>query len=551
MSEESRISYDALVGQVAKLSLQVALLTQQLVDERTISGQLRHDNQLLRDEIARLKGQKGKPDIKPNKVASGLGKRSGDKPGNSGRTSRARKSLTIDETQIVRVNAPAGSRFLGYVDFVVQDVVLKTHVTKYRRERWLLPDKSVLIAPLPAGIDGKHYGPELRRYVVYLHHHGRMPQARIVTLLRDMGLSISAGQVDAILQDEALHLSDERDAMVHAGVTHSPYVQADDTGARHQGQNGFCTHLGNSCFAAFFSTKSKSRLNFINILSGGKWRYVINETCINHSGTLGLSQYAAGRKLMVPLAGDLRKEKEYNQKQWDRFLREQEFTEREQTMASEAALYAAMRQRIDKTLIILSDDAGQFNLLQHALCWVHAERKIHHLIPRSTDQQQHQERVRAEIWAFYDALKRYQKAPKPYLAERRVNEFNRIFTQTTGYGELDQALKRLHDNKKELLLVLKYPHIPLHNNDSERDIREYVIRRKISSSTRSDTGRQARDIMISLMKTCGKLGVSFYQFLGDRIHKTNQLPSLAQLVENACKKLPRTELDLVLFATGY
>ena len=175
---------------------------------------------------------------------------------------------------------------------------------------------------------------------------------------------------------------------------------------------------------------------------------------------------------MVPLAGDLRKEKEYNQKQWDLFLREQEFTEREKTMASEAALYAAMRQRINKTLIVLSDDAGQFNLLQHALCWVHAERKIHQLIPGSTDQQQHQERVRAEIWAFYDALKRYKKAPKPFLAERRVNEFNRIFTQITGYSELDKALKRLHDNKKELLLVLKYPHIPLHNNDSERDIRE-------------------------------------------------------------------------------
>jgi Transposase IS66 family len=62
--------------------------------------------------------------------------------------------------------------------------------------------------------------------------------------------------------------------------------------------------------------------------------------------------------------------------------------------------------------------------------------------------------------------------PKPFLAERRVNEFNRIFTQITGYSELDKALKRLHDNKKELLLVLKYPHIPLHNNDSERDIRE-------------------------------------------------------------------------------
>jgi hypothetical protein len=188
-------------------------------------------------------------------------------------------------------------------------------------------------------------------------------------------------------------------------------------------------------------------------------------------------------------------------------------------------------------MVIVSDDAGQFHVLHHGLCWVHAERKIHQLIPGSDEHRAQQERVRNQIWQIYDALKRYKKSPKKFLADRLRLRFDHIFTQITGYQKLDEALKRIHANRSELLLVLDRPEIPLHNNESERDLREYVIRRKISSGTRSAPGREARDIMISLMKTCRKLGVSFYAYLGDRIKKTNFIPPLADLVAKACAKL--------------
>jgi Transposase IS66 family len=394
-------------------------LSEQLVEQQEVSGKLRLENQALRDEIARLKGQKGKPEFKRQKKASHLEKKTGKAFGDdgigSGGRARVGKKVTIDETRVVRVKPPEGSRFLGYSSYDVQDIHIKRHTIRFSRERWLLPDGTVLLAPLPVEMSDGHYGPELRRLIVYLHHHGRMPQGRIVVMVRDLGIIMSSGHLDAILQREAQALSDERSAMVTAGVTHAPYIQVDDTGARHRGKNGFCTHLGNPYFAAFYSTESKSRINFLNILGGGKWIYRVDDICINQSGALGLSQFTAGRKLMAPLAGDLRAVKEFDHQQWNHFIQQQQFTERERLIASEAALYATMRQRVSKTMAIISDDAGQFRVLQHGLCWVHAERKIHHLIPLSDDHRQHQERTREQIWTFYRALKRYKKIPNHFL----------------------------------------------------------------------------------------------------------------------------------------
>ena len=88
----------------------------------------------------------------------------------------------------------------------------------------------------------------------------------------------------------------------------------------------------------------------------------------------------------------------------------------------------------------------------------------------------------------------------------------------------------LANNKRELLLVLDRPDIPLHNNDSERDIREYVKKRKISGSTRSDDGRRCRDTFISLKKTCRKLKIPFWEYLKDRILKINKFPPLPDLI---------------------
>ena len=205
-------------------------------------------------------------------------------------------------------------------------------------------------------------------------------------------------------------------------------------------------------------------------------------------------------------------------------------------IASEAALWGAIHhQGLLQGTVIVSDDAGQFRVGVHALCWVHAERLVHKLIPANDKHRNAVEVAKRMIWWFYRCLKDYKLAPSPEQAELLRSRFDRIFKRArTGYATLDSLLKRLHRHKDELLRVLERPEIPLNTNASENDIRAFVTKRKVSGGTVSDKGRDARDVMLGLAKTCMKLKVSFYAFIGDRLGIPGpKIPDLATLVSPA------------------
>jgi hypothetical protein len=167
--------------------------------------------------------------------------------------------------------------------------------------------------------------------------------------------------------------------------------------------------------------------------------------------------------------------------------------------------------------VIVSDEAGQFAVGRHALCWVHAERLVHALDTFHDGQRRAQQRIRRQIWRFYADLKAYRRDPTAPRRAALRRRFDRIFSQRTGFALLDKLLARLRRNKAELLHVLERPEIPLHTNGSENDIRCHVTKRKVSGGTRSDAGRACRDAFLGLLKTCAKLGVSFWSYLGDRL----------------------------------
>ncbi len=186
-------------------------------------------------------------------------------------------------------------------------------------------------------------------------------------------------------------------------------------------------------------------------------------------------------------------------------------------VATEAALWGSVQaHEFLCDAVILSDDAGQFNIGRHALCWVHAERLVHKLDTFNDQHRAAQTRVRELIWDFYADLKAYQLKPGKRRAASLRARFDRIFVRRTGFVTLDRLLERLHANKTELLMVLERPEIPLHTNGSENDNRCHVTRRKISAGTRSDIGRDCRDTFLSLAKTCGKLGIAIWDYLGSR-----------------------------------
>jgi hypothetical protein len=484
-------------------------------------------------EIARLKGLKGRPALKP----SGMETASEPKPPSppKGRRGPVRPRVAIED-QVIEATVPPGSRFKGYADFLVQDLVLRVRCIRYRRERWLTPDGQLIVAPLPGGVDG-HFGPELRRFVLAQYHQGQVTVPRLVAQLRAIGLAISTRQVMRLLIHGQQHFLNEARDVLRAGLAQAAWITVDDTGARHKAANGTCTQIGNNHFAWFGTTASKSRLNFLELLRAGHPDYVINAEAL---------AYMRERALSGPVIERLATHPEHtfpDEAAWMDHLQRLGIPDLKVSpdpvrIATEGALWGATKAHgLLPETVIVSDDAGQFRVGCHALCWVHAERLVHKLDTFTDHQRRMQQYQRALIWWFYRDLKAYRREPtRRRRAELRAR-FDRLFGRRTGFVVLDRLLARVCANKPELLRVLDRPEIPLHTNGSENDIRAQVTRRKVSGGTRSDTGRDCRDAFLGLAKTCAKLGLSFWDYLGARLAVPEQLaiPYLPQLVQSRCR----------------
>jgi len=492
--------------------------------------------QALKDEIARLKGQNPKPTIRPSKLEkkSKRKKKKGRKnrPGSDKR--KKTKKLEIHETVMVRPdNIPEGSKFKGYQNYTVQDIIFKPHNTVYRLERWKTPKGDYLVGKVPDEVAVNHFGLTLVSFILYQYHHAHVTQPLILEQLQEIGVDISTGQVNRIITEGKEIFHEEKNEILRTGLQISAYINVDDTGARHNGKNGFCTHIGNERFAWFKSTDSKSRINFLKLLSGETRGYMLNVDALEYMRAQKLPEFQL--KHLVA-----QKKKYYaDERSWKAALRALKFiSKRHIRIATEGALLGSiLKHGLNPEFIIVSDDAGQFNILQHALCWIHAERAINRLDGFTEKDRRALEKKREQIWRFYAALKKYRKNPSEKRKVKLEKRFDKIFDSKTCYATLNKALKRLYQNKAELLLVLKYPNIPLHNNTSERDIREYVKKRKISGSSRSAVGRQCRDTFASLKKTSRKLEVSFWEYLQDRVSGRKKIPLLCDLMRQRAQEI--------------
>jgi len=355
-----------------------------------------------------------------------------------------------------------------------------------------------------------------------------------VTLLNAVGVAISKRQVVRLLVAKLETFRAEDNAVFEAGLRGSAYITVDDTGARHAGKPCFTTQFGSRRFTVFRTGPSKSRLSFLRNLLCGTARYTINAAAVAYMRAANLAQGALDA-LQGAKQIDFTAEAEWTAHLGALGLTELRVTPDPVRVATEAALWGAIQaQGLLENAAIISDDAGQFRVGEHALCWVHAERLVHKLLPANQRQRNAVEITRRMIWWLYQRLKHYKLAPSPEEAVDLSALFDRIFKRKTGYATLDNLLKRLRGRKQELLLALKRPEIPLNTNASENDIRSLVTKRKVSGGTISVRGRDARDVMLGLAKTCAKLGLSFFDYIGDRLGIPGpDIPPLATLVNPA------------------
>jgi hypothetical protein len=391
-------------------------------------------------------------------------------------------------------------------------------------------------AALPAGIVGG-FGPELQRFILALHIQGQVTTERLTALLNGMGVVISKRQVVRLLAKCAQKFEAEEAQVLRAGLATAPWITVDDTAARHARRDGYTTQIGDDRFTSFRTGPSKSRANFLSILRAGSSLYVINAAALDYMRRRGLPE-AALAALESASPKEFADATAFTAHLEALGLADRQVTPDPIALATEGALWGAIRHLglLERTVVV-SDGAGQFRVGDHAACWIHAERLVHKLNPVNDIQRRAVEITRQLIWWFYADLKAYRLAPHPKRAAAMRARFDRIFSRVTDFALLDQLLRRLRKQKTDLLRVLDRPEIPLHTNGSENDIRAVVTKRKVSGGTISEGGRQARDVLLGLMKTCRKLGVSFFQYLGCRlgVDGVSPIPSLEKLVRIAAR----------------
>ena len=462
-----------------------------------------------RDEINRLKNMPKRPKFRPGggdpKSRSGKPGSKKDNDGSDFNNDIAPKKIK-QEVTVSALNVPEGSRFKGYQEYAIQEFELIPKDIIYRLEVWQAPNGMVIRAILPQEVQGSHFGHQLRVLVHNLYALG-MTEPGLFEFLKTSGIEISEGQVHNILMSESAAYHQASEAILAAGIEEAPYIRADDTGAKHQHKNNYCTHIGGEYFAYYKTTSSKSRENFLKILLQGKEGYVINQAFIWHLFQSGVEDNL------------LNHFEEYGGKRYEtkkglnRLLNDLGIGNKKlRSQCVEAGLIGFISEMILKPgQVLLSDRAGQFAIFNHAGCWVHMERPLRKLKVSTPEAEKELAQVREVIWSLYDKAK---EAACTQIGKEEVHQlYDQLVAMRSISPGVNEVITSFAKYREEMLKALDYPNLPLHNNDSERDIRGVAKRRNISGGTKSEEGKVFRDGLITLKQTCARLGISFMGYL--------------------------------------
>jgi hypothetical protein len=499
---------------------------------------LREENQKLRDENNHLKGEQGQPNIrkqsqtnKDHSSESERKNRGGKKQRNKKKSKK--KKLTVHKTErrfVDRSQLPADAVFKGHHSTIIQDIVIMPHNIRFEREVYYSPSLNrSFIAPLPDGFDGD-FAPGLKALILDMHHQEEMPESAIHRFLTTHDIDISVASISRILTDKHEQFHQEKREIVLAGLQSSPHQQMDDTGARVNGKNHYMHILCNDHYTAYFTRKDKTRLTIIDILSQGEMRFSFNECTYSLMEQMQVSQKMLDALKAANPASVM------NRDEIDLFLKEllpiasKQRSNRQ--LILEASAIIAYQSRSDAIKILLADDAPQFKQITGhlALCWIHDGRHYKKLLPVVPLHRMLLDGFLTKYWDYYHELLQYKENPSEAFAEALSVKFDTLFSTVTGYQQLDERIQKTKSKKEPLLLVLKHPTLPLHNNTSELGARKQARYRDISFQTINSKGTEANDTFKTIIQTAKKLGVNSYRYLRGRISNSLQMPTLADLI---------------------
>jgi cell division protein FtsB len=500
---------------------------------------LREQNQQLRDENNRLKGEQGKPDVKANKTSGNISsekERRSREPNCTRERGTKLDKITIHRTTVCpidRKKLPDDAVFKGYQSVIVQELEITPANIEFKRETYYSPSQNKTYAGvLPAGYEGE-FGPGIRSLALSLKYVCNMSEPKILEFFQEHDVMISAATISRMLTHGLEPFHQEKADLYAAALESSAHHQIDDTSARVRGQNHHTQIMCNELYAAYFTTERKDRLTILDVLRQFESRmFLFNTESARLLEVMGVPEPV--RRKLAGVTKGVRLTEAALEILLNGVFPDAERNALHRTRIKEATAIAAYHQQTGHPVvkILLCDDAPQFKLLTEelGLCWVHDGRHYKKLCPVVPQHAQWLQTFLERYWDFYAKLLAFKTTPSGALAATLSAEFDHLFATETGYEDLDERIAKTRAKKEMLLLVLRHPELPLHNNACELEARVAARRRDVSLHTMTAAGTRACDTMTSIVRTAKKLGLSAFKFIQDRVNQSFQITSLAELI---------------------
>jgi len=444
--------------------------------------------------------------------------------------------VVVDREEVRRVDRstlPSDAEYKGLAPFVVQEVVLRTDTVLSLREKWYAPSTGrTYLADLPAGVSD-HFGPQVKALALMLAQVSGVSEPQILTLLSAVGLRVSAYTLSEWLTADLAALHAEAEAVDAAGLASSPWQQSDDTSTRVNGVPHHCQVVGNPLYTSYHTTPAKDRLTVIDLLRPGQeGTYLLNAQALEELAQAGVSARARARAPVAQVPADQVMD-QATLGGWLDALQPALGPQQRQHVYEATAQAAYAAQTVSAGVdTLVCDAAGQFAgaTRERALCWVHDARHDKKLVPVVPENRARLQAFMTDYWAFYKELLVYRAQPSAPEAALLRTAFTTLVTTTTGYAALDARIAKTRAHQHELLQVLDYPELPLHNNRSELGARRRVRKRDVSFGPRTPAGAKAWDTLQTLAAIAQQHGVNVRHYFYDRVSGACQMPSLASLI---------------------
>ncbi len=502
---------------------------------------LEKENQQLRDEINHLKGEHGKPYIRPNTQNKRNISSEKERFCKKKWKKHAKKiHIPIDNTVHCPIdpNTLPPDAVFKYCDTVIQqDIVFEPKNTLYKVDVYYSPsEKKTYRAALPAEYTGYH-GNGLKSFALTLHNVCDVTSNKILGFIQNTGIEISKGSLSSILLGQNDWIFNEKNDILYAGLQVS-YAQADATASRVRGANYHTQIICNDFFTSYTTLKNRTRLDVLAAFQGlnnkNDLQLIFNKETIHllkiakvpENDRMLLYDMFHGRSTSITLEHfSMRIQNEFP----ELFHKTVTFTQ-----VKEAFAFAYYHSQDEYPIIelLITDDASEYNkiaILFHALCWIHDARFYKKLMPIVKGHQEICTNFMKKYWGYYHSLFDYKELPTKRGKKLLDKKFDLLFLPDKAYAQLNTCIKRTVKNKDQLLAVLEHPQLPLHNNTSELGARQKARKRDISYHTMTQKGIEVQDAWMTIVHTAIKLGVNIYSYIS-KVVNNNATTSLAEVV---------------------